>query len=824
MSATAITTEQTTNASTNADKSRFAKAVDHHLRYSLGCAGTTARPRDIFNAVSLAVRDSVIDGIEATEKKYSDANAKRVGYLSMEFLIGQSLENNLRNLGLLETCRSVLQERNIKLEDVIDQESDAGLGNGGLGRLAACFLDSLASLHMPGYGYGINYEYGLFRQDIIDGQQREQPDNWRAFGSPWLVERPNDTVVVPVYGRVEHAKDRDGNYSPMWVDWQAIVGVPADMPIVGFGGETVNVLRLYTAAGSREFDMNQFNAGDYFSAVEQKVRAETVSKVLYPSDNVAQGKELRLVQEYFLVACSIRDLINRHEATGAPITELASTTAVQLNDTHPALSVAELMRLLIDEKDLEWSVAWNITTATLAYTNHTLLPEALERWPVKLMSAVLPRHTQIVYEINHRFMQQVEELWPGDDERKSRMSIIEEGDQQQMRMCNLAVVGGHSVNGVSAMHSELVKDQLLVDFNEMWPEKFNNKTNGITPRRWLYQANPDLSRLITDNVGDGWITELDQLKGIEPLAEDTGFRADFRLIKHECKHRLADLIRRTTNTIVDPNSMFDVQVKRIHEYKRQLLNVLRIINDYFRIVEDGFTPPCPRTYVFAGKAAPGYWAAKEIIRLINKVAAVVNNDPRASDWMRVAFVPNYRVSVAERIFPASELSEQISTAGYEASGTGNMKFTLNGALTIGTLDGANIEIREEVGDDNIFIFGLTEAEVAETWRRGYDPGHFYRTAPGLSRVVDSLRGDRFSPDEPGLFNWIADMLLSNDTYLLMADFESYVNAQDTAGELYADPEEWTRQAIINVARVGKFSSDRTIREYAADIWNIEPVR
>lgn len=799
-------------------------AIGHHLKYSLGSTAEEAQPRDIFNAVSLAVRDQVIDRMQATQTRYAEADTKRVYYLSMEFLIGQSLENNLRNLGLLDACSTVLTERGINIEDVIQLESDAGLGNGGLGRLAACFLDSLASLDMPGYGYGINYEYGLFRQDIVDGYQREQPDNWQTHGSPWLIKRPNETVVVPLYGHVENGTDRDGNPCQMWVDWQAVLGLPADMPVVGFGGNTVNILRLFTAAGSQEFDMNEFNAGDYMSAVDQKMKAETISKVLYPSDNFAQGKELRLIQEYFLVACSIRDLVRRHEATGAPITELSAKAAVQLNDTHPALSVAELMRLLVDERDLDWDTAWEITTSTLAYTNHTLLPEALERWSLELVQRVLPRHTQLILEINSRFMDQVEDKWPGDNARKQRMSIIEEGNEKQVRMCNLAVVGGHSVNGVSAMHSELVKNQLLADFNEMWPEKFNNKTNGITPRRWLYQANPNLAKLISDNIGDGWITQLEDLRKLEPLVNDSGFRDDFHRIKWGCKHRLASVIADTTGIAVDPSSMFDVQVKRIHEYKRQLLNVLRIIHDYSRIVDDGITPPCPRTYIFSGKAAPGYWTAKQIIKLINSVASVVNHDSRASEWMKVVFIPNYRVSVAERIFPASDLSEQISTAGYEASGTGNMKFMLNGALTMGTLDGANIEMLEEAGDDNMFIFGLNEAEVCQTWERGYNPGYYYNHVDSIRRVIDTLRSDRFSPGEPDLFGWIADMLLTNDTYMLLADFESYIDAQEMAGRLYSDSDQWTRKAILNTARVGKFSSDRTIREYAMDIWNVKPVQ
>ncbi|MCR9199928.1 MAG: glycogen/starch/alpha-glucan phosphorylase [Planctomycetaceae bacterium] len=803
----------------DADTEKLEQAFEYHLQYSLAKDLSTATSDELFAAVALSVRNFCIEQLNATEQRYQQQDAKRCFYLSMEFLMGQSLENNLRNLGLLTACRDVLSRHGLKLEEILHHEPDAGLGNGGLGRLAACFLDSLASLDMPGYGYGINYQYGLFRQVIVEGYQREQPDNWQIAGSPWLIERPAEACVIPLYGRVEHGQDRDGNFCPRWVDWQAVVGIPADLPIVGFGGDTVNSLRLFTAAGSREFDMGQFNQGDYMSAVRQKFEAENISKVLYPSDNFAQGKELRLIQEYFLVACSIRDIVRQLDASGRPVTDLPSQVAIQLNDTHPALSVAELMRLLVDERDMVWEDAWKLTEKTLAYTNHTLLPEALECWSLDLIQRVLPRHLEIIYEVNRRFMDQVREQWPSDYARQGRMSIVDDS-ARSVRMCNLAVVGSHSVNGVSAMHSELVKNELLADFHSLWPEKFNNKTNGITPRRWLYQANPGLSELITETIGEGWIRDLDQLQMVDPFADDAAFREQFAKVKRRNKVELGKLIRQTSGVVVDPDSLFDVQVKRIHEYKRQLLNILRVIHDYFSIVDYSSPVACPRTYIFSGKAAPGYWAAKQLIKLVNSLAAVINRDPRANRLMKVVFIPNYRVSVAERIFPASELSEQISTAGYEASGTGNMKFALNGALTIGTLDGANIEIREEVGDDNIFIFGLNADEVAQKRREGYEPGSYYHNVPQIRRVLDALRTSRFCPQEPGLFGWIADSLIQHDEYLLLADFESYVAAQEQVSQAYTNQETWNRMAIHNTARVGKFSSDRTIREYASDIWQI----
>ena len=817
-----MTTATAPNTTLSHQATSLRDAIARHLKYTVGVSREQAQRQDILNALAFAIRDRLIDGIEDTENRYNEAQAKRLYYLSMEFLVGQSLENNLRNLHLYEETATALADLGHDLSSLFDAEADAGLGNGGLGRLAACFLDSLATLGMPGYGYGINYEYGLFRQEIKGGSQRERPDAWMTGETPWLIERKADACIIPLYGRVDHSNDLEGNYNPMWVDWQIVIGVPSDLPIVGYGGDTMNCLRLFTAKAPHDFDMAVFNTGDFQSAVEQKVRAETISKVLYPSDAIAEGKELRLIQEYFLVACAVRDLVRRFESTGRPIEEFAEAVGVQLNDTHPAMAVAELMRLLIDEKQLEWDKAWEITTATCAYTNHTLLPEALERWPVSLFERVLPRHLQMIYEINHRFLAKVEEQWPGNEEVSKRVSIIEEGDDKQVRMCNLAVVGSHSVNGVSAMHSELVKESLLPEFNELWPERFNNKTNGITPRRWLVQCNPELTDLIHSTIGTDWVTNLDQLRLLDEYATDSAFQDQFLAIKRQNKVRLASIIKDQTGVSVDPDSMFDVQVKRIHEYKRQLLNALRIVHDYFAITEDNWTPHVPRTYVFSGKAAPGYWAAKQIIRLISQLGRIINSDPCASQHMRVVFLPNYRVSLAERIFPASDLSEQISTAGYEASGTGNMKFMLNGAITMGTLDGANVEMLEEVGDDNMFIFGADAAEVeGAKCSNSYRPSEYYNANPHIRRVMDALNSSRFCPNEPGLFEWIFHSLMrDNESYYHLGDFESYLHAQYQAGELFADRSGWAQQAIRNTAASGKFSSDRTIREYASDIWNI----
>ena len=763
--------------------STLQNSIRHHVRYSLGKEWDSLSGQDLFAAVALAVRDRLVDQMLATAAKRQQTNTKRLYYLSIEFLMGRSLANNLHNLGLFTLCQKALREMGVELTDVEENERDAALGNGGLGRLAACFLDSLATLDMPGYGYGIHYEYGLFRQEISNGYQREKPDNWLAYGTPWEIERADEACLIPVYGRIEHALDRNGHYNPMWMDWQILIGVPYDFPIVGYGGRTVNSLRLYSARSSADFDMQIFNAGDYIKAVEQKIASETVSKVLYPSDKVEAGLELRLIQEYFIVACAIRDIVNKYLQTHTSFEAFPSQVAIQLNDTHPAVAVAELMRVLIDENDLPWEKAWEITQATFGYTNHTLLPEALEQWPVSLFEYVLPRHLQIIYEINRRFLDHVATVWPGDTERLQRMSIIAEGEQKQVRMGHLAIIGSHSINGVSALHSELVKTALVPDFSALWPERFNNKTNGITQRRWLLQANPELAQLFTKTIGNDWITHLEALKALEPWALDSGFQQKFLSIKRANKQRLADAIKQLTRVSVDPDSLFDVQVKRIHEYKRQLLNVLHIIHEYLCVIEDGKEPTVPRTYIFAGKSAPGYWAAKQLIKLINNVGRVINSDPRVQERLKVVFIPDYRVSLAEKIIPAADLSEQISTAGKEASGTGNMKFALNGALTIGTLDGANIEIMEEVGAENIFIFGLQAQEIQAMHAEGaYHPREYCARYPALQRIMEALQGNLFCREAAGLFQWIPQALLDHgDEYFHLADLPSYLDVQEQVG-------------------------------------------
>jgi starch phosphorylase len=802
----------------------FQESLRRHLRYSLAKDQEALHTHDWFRAVALAVRDQLVDGMLETEARYQREQPKRLYYLSMEFLTGRSLGSNLVNLGIEDLCRQVLRDAGVDLADVLESEYDAALGNGGLGRLAACFLDSLATLGMPGFGYGINYEYGLFRQEISDGYQREKPDHWLSESSPWLLERTDEACVIPVYGRIEHGYDRHGNYNPMWMDWKVLVGVPHDMPIAGYLGRTVNYLRLYSARASDEFDMQIFNTGDYVRAAEEKMRSETISKVLYPSDVAVAGRELRLKQEYFFVACALRDIIRRYKKTHGDFDAFASQIAIQLNDTHPALAVAELMRLLHDEHDLPWEAAWEITQATLGYTNHTLLPEALERWPVPLFEYVLPRHLQIVQEIDARLIRHAASVWPGDPERVRRVAIIENGPEPQVRMAHLAVVGSHSINGVSALHSELVKTTLVPDLYALWPERFNNKTNGVTQRRWMLKANPPLAKLITETIGARWVTDLECLRELEPYAEDAAFRERFLAVKRICKERLAHVIRETTRIGVEADALFDVQVKRIHEYKRQLLAAMGVIHEYLCLVEDGIAPQVPRTYVFAGKAAPGYWAAKQIIKLISNLGMIINNDPQARGLIKVVFVPDYRVSLAIKIMPAADLSEQISTAGMEASGTGNMKLAMNGALTIGTLDGANIEIREEVGDENIFIFGL-RAEEIEALRRtnAYRPWEYSERDPRLRRVLEAFNSDRFCPNEPGLFQWIYETLLREDKYFYLADFASYIDTQQRVGTEFARPHVWARKAILNVARMGKFSSDRTVQEYARDIWHLETV-
>ncbi|HSK45195.1 MAG TPA: glycogen/starch/alpha-glucan phosphorylase [Candidatus Binatia bacterium] len=805
------------------------ESILRHIHYALARPGGSLVPRELFKPLSLTIRDYLIDGLLKTERRYREGKVKRLGYLSMEFLMGRWLSDNLCNLGLGEQCRAVLAEFGVKLEDVLEVEPDAGLGNGGLGRLAACFLESLATMGMPGFGYGIDYEYGMFKQEIVGGFQREKPDQWKSEGTPFYIERPQDFCTVPMYGRLQSSRDSHGNRRQSWVDSRIVVGVPNDMPVAGYGGDTVNFLRLFTARASEDFDIEIFNRGDYIRAVEQKIASENISRVLYPSDSVLSGKELRLNQEYFLVACALRDLLRNYMSTHSGFDDLPANVAIQMNDTHPSLCVAELMRFLVDENSLDWDRAWELTVATLGYTNHTLLPEALEKWPVSLIERVLPRHTEIIFGINHQFLRTVARSWPGDIDRQRRMSIIEEGPEKQVRMANLAIVGSHAINGVSQLHSDLIKSALVPDFAQLWPERFSNKTNGVAPRRWILKANPGLSALLTRTVGEEWITDLERVRAIEKGAADPAFREEFREIKRRNKEKLAREVFNTTAVAIDPQSMFDVHVKRIHEYKRQLLNVMRVIHEYLSVVEDGADPQVLRSYIFAGKAAPGYWAAKQIIKLINNVAQVVNSDPRVKDRIKVVFVPDYRVSLAEIIMPAADLSQQISTAGMEASGTGNMKLSMNGALTLGTLDGANIEIMEAVGEANIYTFGLTREDVS--WyqeSRGYNPREIYHKDATVRRVVDCLSSNLLCPDEPGLFRWIVDELLDRgDRYFHLADLSSYIEASHRAEKDYREPDVWTAKSILNVARTGFFSSDRTIAEYARDIWNIQtavPVR
>jgi starch phosphorylase len=781
-------------------------------------------PHERFKSVGLALRDRLVDVAAQTYDRYRAADAKTVYYLSMEFLIGRSLANNLVNLGLYDEAVAALGDLGQDLDQLQHWEPDAALGNGGLGRLAACFLDSLATLDMPAWGFGILYEYGLFKQEIHDGRQVEKPDSWLTFGSPWLVERPERAVPVRLYGHVANAAS-DGGYRPTWAGGSTVLGVPHDLPIAGYGGRTVNLLRLFSARAPQQFDMHVFNEGHFLDAVNEETKVETIHKVLYPNDNVSRGPELRLIQEYFLVACAVHTILQFFEQAGhKDYTRLPDKAAVQLNDTHPALTVAELMRVLVDLHHLPWEKAWDVTTATCAYTNHTLMPEALERWPVALVERVLPRHLEIIYEINRRHLAQVARSFPDDVGKLQRTSLIEEGPSRQVRMAHLAIVGSHSVNGVAAVHSELVKTRLVPDFYALAPGKFNNKTNGVTPRRWLRLCNPGLAGLITDAIGDAWVADLDRLRELERFADDAGFRDRFLEVAAENKRRLAHVLQETGHGRVDHAPLLDVQVKRIHLYKRQLLNVLRIVHDYLRLVEDGQPPAVPRTYLFAGKAAPGYVAAKDVIYLINCLAGLINHDRRADGLMRVVFARDYRVTLAERIIPAADLSEQISTAGTEASGTSNMKLAMNGALTIGTLDGANIEIREEVGPENVFIFGNTVEQIEQLRRENRQPREFYEGSRTARRILDAFLGDRLSPGSPGKFSWVFWSLVDRpDPYYHLADLEAYLAAQEEAARLFQDRHAWARKAVLNVARMGKFSSDRTIREYARDIWKVTPV-
>jgi starch phosphorylase len=798
--------------------------IRHHIRFTIAKRRAEMSRRDWFHVTALAVRDLLVERMVATRARFERTGAKKLYYLSLEYLVGRSLENNLLNLGAIEPCREFLALNGIDLQSLFEEEADAGLGNGGLGRLAACLLDSLATLDMPGYAYGINYEFGLFRQGIRDGYQVEQPDNWRRDISPWLITRADEACVVPVYGRIEPASNHRGEYRSLWVDQRTLVGIPADLPISGYGSDAVNFVRLFSATASDEFDLHIFNAGGHLKAVEKQVGFEAISKILYPSDAGEAGRELRLLQEYFFVACAVRDIARRFFGRGEDIHDFPSRVAIQLNDTHPALAVAELMRLFIDQHDQSWETAWEITRATVAYTNHTLMPEALERWPVELLGRVVPRHLEIIFEINRRFLAEAAEVWPDDSDQARRISIIQDGHEPQVRMAHLAIVGSHSINGVSRLHSELVKTRLAPDLYRLWPARFNNKTNGVTQRRWLLMANPRLAQLLDETIGSGWTTDLEQVCGLERLADNVEFQDRFTAIKRANKERLAALVHRSAGVDVDPASIFDVQAKRIHEYKRQLLMALGIVEEYLALIEDGVEPLVARTYLFAGKAAPNYWTAQMIIKLVNSLAAVINDDARTRGLIKVAFLPDYRVSLAEKIIPGADVSEQISTAGTEASGTGNMKFAMNGALTIGTLDGANVEIRERVGAENIFIFGLTAEAIAEMRAAGsYDPRQYYEADPALRRVLDALSSDRFCPREPGSFRWLPETLLNRDEYFIVADFASYVATRRRIAEEYLQPALWARKAILNVARVSCFSSDRTVREYARDIWDLKPV-
>ncbi len=798
------------------------EAIAWHIRYTLVRRDRNLAPSEYLTPVSLAVRDQVIDRMMETDLNYRRHDAKRLYYLSMEFRMGRLVGDTLCNLRLTELMRVVLAEMGCDLEEVLDSESDAGLGNGGLGRLAACFLESLATLGMPGYGYGIDYEYGLFRQEIANGFQREKPDRWKANGTPFLIQRSDKAIEIPLYGRVD--SDKTVTEPSSWTDFHVVLGTPSDLPVVGYNGDTVNILRLFQARSSDDFDIEIFNRGDYIRAVEQKIASENISRLLYPSDSVVAGKELRLVQEYFLVACAVRDIVRRYRAEHTGFDQFSDKVAIQMNDTHPALAVVELMRVLLDEHKLEYEHAWEITRNTLAYTNHTLMPEALEKWSVALLERVLPRHLQIIFAINDRFLKTLPGYSWVDGDAVRKMSVIEEGREKNVRMAHLAIVGSHSVNGVSALHSELVKTVLVPEFARMWPEKFSNKTNGVAPRRWLLKANPGLCGLLNECIGDTWIRDLEQLRRIEEFADDSAFQGRFAELKHQNKVRLARIVHERAGVVADPASMFDVQIKRIHEYKRQLLNVLRVIHDYLAVVEDGAPITVPRTVLFAGKAAPGYWAAKQIIKLIHNVAATVNNDPRLKGMLRVAFLPDYRVSLAESIIPAADLSEQISTAGLEASGTGNMKLMMNGAITVATYDGANIEILEQVGEENIYIFGLRAEEIEKMRSEGsYSPRAIYEGSPKIKRVFDSFLNDRFSPQEPGLFRWIFDELINRgDRFFHLADLASYIEINTEIDRDFLDLPKWRKMAILNTARSPLFSSDRTIREYARDIWHIRP--
>ncbi|MDZ4727613.1 MAG: glycogen/starch/alpha-glucan phosphorylase [Leptospira sp.] len=803
-----------------ADLNSLEKQFSHHLEYTIGKSRYTVKNEDIYKALGHTVRDFLIDRLNVTNERYRSENPKQVFYFSLEFLMGRTLLNALINLGLYDVVNEMIDGFGFQLSEVLEFEMDAGLGNGGLGRLAACFLDSMATLNIPGFGYGIRYDYGIFNQIIANGSQLEMPDHWDADGVPYEVIRADITHSIGFYGYTETRISGKGKTEHYWVPGETVLASAHDCPIPGFNTSTVNYLRLWTAKSSEEFNLDYFNHGDYMKAVQDKSISENISKVLYPNDTTEQGKELRLKQQYFMVCSSLQDILINHRKTHASLDFLGDKIAIQLNDTHPSIGIAELMRVLLDQEDWEWDRAWELTNKIFAYTNHTVLPEALENWKVSLFERLLPRHLEIIYEINHRFLKFAKKTGKLTDSEISEVSIIQEGNEKRIRMANLAVIGSHKVNGVAALHSELIVQTIFQSFYKIYPEKFNNKTNGITPRRWLIQSNPSLTNLIAKNIGNKFATDLYQLRDLEKFVKDADFKNDWARVKQINKDNLSKLIKSETGISIDSHSLIDVQIKRFHEYKRQLLNVLRVIALYRRIKENPSISVTNRTVIFGGKAAPGYYMAKLIIKLINNVAQIVNKDPDVRDRLKVVFLPNYRVSLAECIIPGTNLSEQISTAGTEASGTSNMKFMLNGALTIGTLDGANVEMLEEVGEENIYIFGLKTPEVYALKAKGYNPLEYLNQNEELKRVLMMIRENYFSQSEHGIFNPIYDSLVYNDNYLLLADFQAYDEMQDRIAHDFLNVDLWTEKSIYNVARSGKFSSDRTIREYAEDIWKV----
>jgi len=805
------------------DTEAWKQAFQKNLFYVLGRFPATATANDKYLALAFSVRDRLLDRWVKTAETYYRKKVRTVCYLSAEFLLGPHLGNNLVNLDAYETAKQAMQELGLDFEQLLDQEEEPGLGSGGLGRLAACFLDSLATLQIPSIGYGIRYEFGIFDQEIRNGWQVEIADKWLRLGNPWEIARPEIAINVGFGGHTRSYVDESGRYRVRWSPARIVRGIAHDTPILGYRVNTANLLRLWSAEAVDSFNFESFNVGDYYGAVEDKVASETISKVLYPNDTARQGKQLRLEQQHFFVSCALQDMVRIHLQTERDLSRFHEKYAVQLNDTHPALAVAELMRILVDDHGMDWEPAWDITRQTMGYTNHTLLPEALETWPVALFASVLPRHLQIVYEINRRFLDEVRGRYPGDDGRVRRLSLIEEAGERSVRMAHLACVGSHAVNGVAALHSELLKRDVLRDFSELWPEKFHNVTNGVTPRRFVILANPGLTKLVTEAIGDGWTRELDQLRKLEPMAEDAAFREQWRRVKRRNREALAAEVQRKTHVELDPASLFDVQVKRFHEYKRQHLNLLHVITLYQRLKDGGRYDAPPRTVLLGGKAAPGYFMAKRIIKLVHCVADVVNNDRKIGGRLRVAFVPDYNVKSSRRIFPGADLSEQISTAGKEASGTGNMKFAMNGALTIGTLDGANVEIREAVGPENFFLFGMTVQEVQSRLAQGYRPYDHYQADEELRAAIDALAHGAFSNGDRELFKPIIDNLLGSDPYMLLADYRAYINCQEEVAHAWCDAESWTRASILNVARMGAFSSDRSIRDYCREIWHVQPV-